>query len=152
MAGYPSLSHSATYRVQPRLPSVHLCFWYSPWFNNVEYFQFEQVPLRLWSIPLCCFCETFMKGDLTWEYSKSQTFVPGWGETFGSRWCPGSFSGGRVLCAGGWSQTCQGHLGCARLQRMKEIRVLQMLLRLSKSWRSHHVAGLCPCPALGRQY
>lgn len=26
MAGYPSLSHPATYWVQPRLPSVHLCF------------------------------------------------------------------------------------------------------------------------------
>lgn len=53
MAGYPSLSHPATYWVQPRLPSVHLRFWYSPWFN-VIYLQFEQVPLRTWSIPVCC--------------------------------------------------------------------------------------------------
>lgn len=99
----------------------------SPWFN-VVYFQFEQVRLRLWSIPVCCFNETFMKSDFTLEYSGSQTFVPGWGEAFGSRWCLGSFSGGRMLCAGGWSQTCQGHLGCARLQRM--------VVRWKRSWCS----------------
>lgn len=83
MAGYPSLSHPAACRVQPRL---HLCFWYISWLM-----RYTSNVGRLWSTPVCCFYETFMKIDLTWEYSKSETFVSGGGEAFGSRWCPCPF-------------------------------------------------------------
>ena len=110
MAGYPCLSHPTACRVQPRLLCVHLRFWYITsltWYIILPTWQVFQAPLRLWSTPVCCFYETFVRIDLTWEYSKLETFVPGRGEAFGSRWCPDALGGGRVLCAGGWQWACQ---------------------------------------------
>lgn len=115
---------------------------------------------RLWSTPVCCFYETFMKIDLTWEYSKSETFVSGGGEAFGSRWCPCTFGCRKgalcrwvVIGLPGPFRQCQiARDGC----EMEEIPLLEMLLRLSKKLRSFRSSGcgrgLQPRSVLGRQH
>lgn len=101
---------------------------------NAVYSTRRQAPLRLWNTTACCFNETFMKIDLAWDYSESETFVPDWGEAFGSRWWrKGALCRWVAVGLPGLSWLCQvAQDGCG----MEEIPLLKMLLRLSEKLRS----------------